>query len=183
MIRVPEREERGKGAENVSDENMAKIFWTWDFPGGPVVKILCFHCRGHKFWNWSENYLAKVIKTIRWGCSWITWSPWCNHKVLIRGTWEGISQREGGKIGALDKRLEDTMRCLWDGRRVYKTKNGVFSCCSVPPWCPALPQHGLQHARHFCPSLSPRVCSNSCPASWWYHLNTSSSVTVFSSFS
>ena len=29
--------------------------------------------------------------------------------------------------------------------------------------------HGLQHARLPCPSLSPRVCSNSCPLSWWCH--------------
>ena len=29
--------------------------------------------------------------------------------------------------------------------------------------------HGLQHARLLCPSLSPRVCSNSCPLSWWCH--------------
>ena len=21
----------------------------WDFPGGPVVKIPCFHCKEHKF--------------------------------------------------------------------------------------------------------------------------------------
>ena len=21
----------------------------WDFPGGPVVKTPCFHCRGHRF--------------------------------------------------------------------------------------------------------------------------------------
>ena len=24
-----------------------------DFPGGPMVKILCFHCRGHRFNPWS----------------------------------------------------------------------------------------------------------------------------------
>ena len=37
--------------------------------------------------------------------------------------------------------------------------------------------HGLQHARvHFCPSLSPRACSNSCPLSWRYHPIISSSV-------
>ena len=65
MIGVPERKERGKGEENVSDENMAKIFSTWDFPGGPVIRILCFHCRGHKFWNWLGYYLAKVIKIMR----------------------------------------------------------------------------------------------------------------------
>ena len=29
--------------------------------------------------------------------------------------------------------------------------------------------HELQHARLPCPSLSPRVCSNSCPLSWWCH--------------
>ena len=27
--------------------------------------------------------------------------------------------------------------------------------------------HELQHARLPCPSPSPRVCSNSCPSSWW----------------
>ena len=29
--------------------------------------------------------------------------------------------------------------------------------------------YGLQPARLSCPSLSPRVCSNSCPWSWWCH--------------
>ena len=33
----------------------------------------------------------------------------------------------------------------------------------------SLQPHGLQHARLYCPSLSPRVCSNSRPLSWWYH--------------
>ena len=36
---------------------------------------------------------------------------------------------------------------------------------------------GLQHARLPCPSLSPGVCSNSCPLSWWCHPTISSSVT------
>ena len=40
--------------------------------------------------------------------------------------------------------------------------------------------HRLQHARLPCPSLSPRVCSNSCPSSRWCHLNISSSVIPFS---
>ena len=42
--------------------------------------------------------------------------------------------------------------------------------------------HELQHARLPCPSLSPRVCSNSCPLSQWCHPTISSSVTPFSSF-
>ena len=39
---------------------------------------------------------------------------------------------------------------------------------------------GLQHARLPCPPLSPRVCSNSCPLSWWCHPTISSSVAPFS---
>ena len=26
-----------------------------DFPGGPVVKTPCFHCKGHRFDPWSWN--------------------------------------------------------------------------------------------------------------------------------
>ena len=45
----------------------------------------------------------------------------------------------------------------------------------------SLRPHRLQHARLVCPSLSPRVCSNSCPLSWWCHLTISSSVASLSS--
>ena len=41
--------------------------------------------------------------------------------------------------------------------------------------------HGQQYARLPCPSLSPEVCSNSCPLSRWCHLAISSSVASFSS--
>ena len=41
--------------------------------------------------------------------------------------------------------------------------------------------HGLQHARLPYPSLSHRVCTNSCPLSRWCHQTISSSVTPFSS--
>ena len=41
--------------------------------------------------------------------------------------------------------------------------------------------HGLQHARLPYPSLSPGVCSNSCPSSLWCHPTMSFSVTPFSS--
>ena len=39
----------------------------------------------------------------------------------------------------------------------------------------------LQHARLSCPSLSPGVCSKSCPFSWWCHPTILSTVTSFSS--
>ena len=45
----------------------------------------------------------------------------------------------------------------------------------------SLQYHGLQQARLPCPSLSPRVCSNSCALSQWCHPTVSSSFTPFSS--
>ena len=39
----------------------------------------------------------------------------------------------------------------------------------------------LGHARPLCPSPTPRVHSNSCPSSWWYHPVISSSDIPFSS--
>ena len=35
----------------------------------------------------------------------------------------------------------------------------------------SLKPHGLKYARLPCPPLSSRVCSNSCPLSWWCHPN------------
>ena len=45
----------------------------------------------------------------------------------------------------------------------------------------SLQPRGLQHARVPCPSPSPRVCSNSCPLSQWFHPTTKPSVIPFSS--
>ena len=44
----------------------------------------------------------------------------------------------------------------------------------------SLRPHRLQHARLPCPSPTPRVYSNSCPLSQWYHPVISSSVVPFS---
>ena len=45
----------------------------------------------------------------------------------------------------------------------------------------SLRPHESQHARPPCPSLTPRVYSNSCPLSRWCHPAISSSVVPFSS--
>ena len=42
-----------------------------------------------------------------------------------------------------------------------------LSLCSHSVASESLWPHGLQHARLLCPSLSPGVCSNSCPLSYW----------------
>ena len=44
----------------------------------------------------------------------------------------------------------------------------------------ALQDHGLQHSRIPCPSLSPGACSNLCPLSGWCYPTISFSVTLFS---
>ena len=54
----------------------------------------------------------------------------------------------------------------------------LFNCSVVFDY---LQPCGLQQARLPCPSLSPRVCSNSCPLSQWCHPIISSSVVPFSS--
>ena len=43
----------------------------------------------------------------------------------------------------------------------------------------SLQAHRLQHAKLPCPSLSSRVCSDSCPLSWWCYLTISSSAALF----
>ena len=52
----------------------------------------------------------------------------------------------------------------------------IWNCC-----CSLAKSHGLQHTRFPYPSLSPRVCSNSCPLIHWCHPTSLSSVTPFSS--
>ena len=54
-------------------------------------------------------------------------------------------------------------------------------CCPIAKSCLTfLWSHELQHVRLPCPSLSPRICSNSCPLSWWCCLIISSSTAPFS---
>ena len=52
-------------------------------------------------------------------------------------------------------------------------------CCSATQSCPTL--CNPMHSRLPCQSLSPRVCSNSCPLSLWCHPTISSPVIPFSS--
>ena len=111
---------------------------------------------------------------------------------------------EGSDFTLQVQALEARMICHVGGRVLSKIRSSQLSasqkrrlgclsrfwhwlmcccCCSVAQSCPALfdrPQ-GLQHSRLPCPSLSPRVCSNSCPLSQWCHPTISSSVAPFSS--
>ena len=42
---------------------------SWNLPGGPVVKTLCFHCREHKFDPWSGEMLhGQKVKKKKKNC-------------------------------------------------------------------------------------------------------------------
>ena len=53
--------------------------------------------------------------------------------------------------------------------------------CSIAQSCPTLRPHELQHTWLPHPSLSTRVCKNSCPLSWWCHPTISASAASLSS--
>ena len=62
-----------------------------------------------------------------------------------------------------------------------KTQSSFTQFNSVAQSCLTLWPNTVQCVRLPCPSLSPRVCSNSCPLSRWCHPTISSSVVPFSS--
>ena len=60
-------------------------------------------------------------------------------------------------------RMEEKMSLSGIEREQKKKKGCWFCCCSATKSCPTLRPHGQQHTQLSCPSLSPGVCSDSCP--------------------
>ena len=58
---------------------------------------------------------------------------------------------------------------------MFSHKKLLLLLFSHPVVSDSLRPHGLQYYRLPCASLSPGVCSNSCPLSWWWDLTISSS--------
>ena len=79
------------------------------------------------------------------------------------------------------KKFTDYQTCCRLSRALKMLPVYCCSYCSVTKSYLTLQPHGLQHSRLPCPSLSPGVCSHSCPLSWWCHPTISSSDTLFSS--
>ena len=67
--------------------------------------------------------------------------------------------------------------------KVWNISGSVWFLFSREVISDSLWPHGLQHARLPCPSVSPRVCANSCSSSQWWHPTISSSFTPFSFYS
>ena len=69
---------------------------------------------------------------------------------------------------------------------IWATREASISRLLLFSHSESLQPHGLQHARLPCPSLSPRICSDSCPLNHWCHPTMSSNLlllpSVFPSF-
>ena len=61
-----------------------------------------------------------------------------------------------------------------------KLSTSRHHCPLVAKSCPTLGDQWAAAYQVLCPPLSPRICSNSCPLSWWCHPTNSSSVARFS---
>ena len=94
------------------------------------------------------------------------------------------TNREGGRL-SLPGKEDHLLFTLWTSVSILSldivvSQNNVSCCCcSVTKSCLTLWHQGLRHARLPYLSLSPRVCSNSCPLSQWCYLTISFSVACF----
>ena len=95
-----------------------------------------------------------------------------SHSPWLGITWALPPVRSGVALES-HRNTNPTVNYTCEGARLLL----LFSCLVVSD---SLRPHGLQHTRFPCPSLSPGVCSNSCPLSWWCYPTISSSVALFS---
>ena len=72
--------------------------------------------------------------------------------------------------------MQNFIKITFDQMKIIKM---IFHCSDTNSYLTLWP-HELQHTMLPCPSLSPGVCSHSCPLSWWCHPTISSSVIPFS---
>ena len=70
---------------------------------------------------------------------------------------------------------------IWELKRIdylWTMDPSSLHCCSATQLCLNL-CNLMDWTRILCPSLSPRICPNSCPLSWWCHPTISSSSPAF----
>ena len=142
------------------------MLWFFFFPHWKLV-FLSFSANA----NFGSMSLPKVVwSSLEKGRGWDgLWSPaWGSHSWWC---YRGLSILEWGKpCGHCFQAV--TFPPTRPTHQKYPAAVDIQSLSRVSLW-----PHGLQHAR--LPSLSPRVYSNSCPLSWWYHPTMSSSVAPF----
>ena len=112
-------------------------------------------------------------------------------KTLMLGMIEGGRRRGQQRMRLLDgitdsvdislsKSRSKSYNLTWNNWW-FKTGKGVCQGCILSTYLFNLcAEYIMWNARLPCPSLSPRVSSDSCPLSWWCYLTISSSETLFS---
>ena len=88
------------------------------------------------------------------------YTQWINNKVLLSCT---------------EKYIQYPV--INHNRKEYKKE---WCCCSVTQSCPTLRCHGLQHAKHPCPSPFPKISLSLCPLHQRCHQAILSSDALFS---
>ena len=122
--------------------------------------VCCHGCINCSLRKGNEKGLPRC-QDRRWGCPWQGGKP--NSDLCLFLLW---------------------FRRLWYLHHIFQNsedKVPYYVQFSSSVMSDSLQPHGPQHARHPCPSPTPRACSNSCLSSWWYNPTISSSVIPFSS--
>jgi len=144
------------------------------------------------FMSWTRTYSFLSFPFTPWVITLLShqeqWSQWLHGLLLRCFLWlkyvalMWCLPTELGYIRAKKRFLWELWPALYSScLSMFKGYVLSYCCWSVAQLCLILWPCRLQPTRLPCPSLAPRVCSNSYPLSWWDHPTISSSVVPFSS--
>ena len=148
------------------------------FPSFPKGRPDAVRFEGLWKYPTSQNYiLFSVTGSSVWGVLLLQLSAWQPTSVFLPG--DSQRQRSLEHYSLWGCKESDTTEVTehthtWTFWYLVSVQFSSVMSDSLQP-------HESQHARPPCPSPTPRVHSNSCPSSRWYHSAISSSVILFSS--
>ena len=163
----------------------------------------CRKKRKHLKWNTEGNTWNET-----WGMKFVRLGPACSYVLNLILTWRklgvstshqmlGVRQEGRGQGTTIKRMMQPLRRTGYHKNQLEPTRSKmVEDLTSSKSWASSYVHcntlllfslqvmsdssrpHGLQHARHPCPSLSPGVCPSSCLLNQWYHPTISSFVTL-----